>query len=194
VQQLELQDGPQMTATEVQVRYELMQRLLGPTVGRLETEFLNPLVERCFAIMARANAFKALPPELQDVGSEADLDIEYEGPLARAQRSIEVIAQDRFVAYLSGLTATLAPVDPSLARSVWDVVELDDMARGRAEVLGLPSTQLADPKKIRAVRDARDEAASQQQQLQTGMQVAEAAGKAAPMVRELKPQPAGAAA
>jgi hypothetical protein len=31
--QLQLQDGPQMTATEVQVRYELMQRLLGPTLG-----------------------------------------------------------------------------------------------------------------------------------------------------------------
>ena len=49
--QLQLQEGPQMTATEVQVRYELMQRLLGPTLGRFQTEFLNPLIERCFGIM-----------------------------------------------------------------------------------------------------------------------------------------------
>ena len=52
--QLQLQEGPQMTATEVQVRYELMQRLLGPTLGRFQSEFLNPLIERVFGIMFRS--------------------------------------------------------------------------------------------------------------------------------------------
>ena len=50
-----------MTATEVQVRYELMQRLLGPTLGRFQSEFLNPLIERVFGIMFRANAFLPAP-------------------------------------------------------------------------------------------------------------------------------------
>ncbi len=59
--QLQLQEGPQMTATEVQVRYEFMQRLLGPTLGRFQTEFLNPLIERVFGIMFRADAFIPAP-------------------------------------------------------------------------------------------------------------------------------------
>ena len=40
--QLQLQEGPQMTATEVQVRYELMQRLLGPTLGRFQSRIFEP--------------------------------------------------------------------------------------------------------------------------------------------------------
>jgi hypothetical protein len=59
--QLQLQEGPQMTATEVQVRYELMQRLLGPTLGRFQSEFLNPLIERVFGIMYRAGALLPEP-------------------------------------------------------------------------------------------------------------------------------------
>lgn len=54
--QLQLQDGPQMTAYEVQVRYELMQRVLGPTLGRVEVELLNPYIERVFWIRLRRSA------------------------------------------------------------------------------------------------------------------------------------------
>jgi len=46
VDQLELKESPAMTATEVQTRYELMQRLLGPTLGRLQSDYLDPLVQR----------------------------------------------------------------------------------------------------------------------------------------------------
>ena len=86
--QLELNEGPQMTATEVQVRYELMQRLLGPTLGRLQSEFLNPIVERAFYSMLRGNALPPMPEVLQQIGG--DLDIEYVGPLARSQKMDEV--------------------------------------------------------------------------------------------------------
>ena len=56
VDQLQLKDSPAMTATEVQVRYELMQRLLGPTLGRLMSDFLDPLLSRTFSIMYRNGA------------------------------------------------------------------------------------------------------------------------------------------
>ncbi|MES0344011.1 MAG: portal protein, partial [Anaerolineales bacterium] len=54
VDQLELKESPAMTATEVQTRYELMQRLLGPTLGRLQSDYLDPLVQRTFNILYRA--------------------------------------------------------------------------------------------------------------------------------------------
>ena len=59
--QLQLHEGPNMTATEVRARMELMQQILGPVVGRLQSEFLNPLLQRVFMVMFRACLFKDPP-------------------------------------------------------------------------------------------------------------------------------------
>jgi len=184
--QLELQQGPQMTATEVQVRYELMQRLLGPTLGRLEDEFLNPLVERCFGLMARGRALLPMPQALRDqVGPDIelpDLDIEYEGPLARAQRTVELTAQDRVVGFVAGLTQGMmaAGVPPGQAAAAWDVLKVDKMIRDRAEITGVRSDSLASDEEVKAIRDERAQAQAQQAQMNQMSQMAEAAGKAAP--------------
>src|SRR5205085_2478003 len=62
--QLILHEKPDMTATEILALQEQMQRLMGPTLARLEAEFLNKLVQRVFRIMYRANAFLPLPDAL----------------------------------------------------------------------------------------------------------------------------------
>ena len=84
--QLQLDTSRNPTATEIEKRWELMRRVLGPTLGRLEVEMLNPLINRVFAIMFRAGAFPPPPPDLAD----EDIDVEYEGPLARSQRTLRV--------------------------------------------------------------------------------------------------------
>lgn len=43
-----------ITATEVERRIELAQQILGPTMGRLEYEYLNPLISRCFKMLMRS--------------------------------------------------------------------------------------------------------------------------------------------
>jgi hypothetical protein len=53
VNQLMMQSGPQMTATEVVQRNEEKMRLLGPVLGRLQSELLRPLIDRTFAILLR---------------------------------------------------------------------------------------------------------------------------------------------
>lgn len=192
--QLELQEGPQMTATEVQVRYELMQRLLGPTLGRLESEFLNPLVERCFGIMARTGALLPLPAALRVQGIELpDLDIEYEGPLARAQRTVELVAQDRVVGFVTGVTQGMiaAGVPPGQAAQAWDVLKIDKMIRDRAEITGVRTDSLASDEDVQALREARANAMDEQQELAQVGQVAEAAGKAAPLLTALDKAAAG---
>ena len=186
--QLELQEGSQMTATEVQVRYELMQRLLGPTLGRLEAEFLNPLVERLFGIMARAGALLPLPQALTQRGVELpDLDIEYEGPLARAQRTVELVAQDRVLGFVTALTTAMtgAAVPPSQVAAVFDVLKVDRWVRDRAEITGVRSDSLASEEEVGEIRRARAEQEAQQAQLQQAQQVAEIAQKGAPMLKVL---------
>jgi len=66
VDQLELKESPAMTATEVQVRYELMQRLLGPTLGRLQNDLLDPIITRTFFILFRAGLLPEMPQIVEE--------------------------------------------------------------------------------------------------------------------------------
>ncbi len=92
--QLQLPDKTIITATEVDRRIELMQQVLGPTVGRLEYEYLNPLLARCFKMKFRARELPPTPQKLIDYAKQhgLEIDVEYEGPLARSQRGAEVKA------------------------------------------------------------------------------------------------------
>ena len=183
--QLILHEKPDMTATEVLALQEQMQRLLGPTTGRLESEFLNPLVQRCFALMARAGALLPLPDELRELGDTADIDIEYEGPLARAQRTIELAAQDRVVA----LVLTIAEGKAKVPADEWDLLDTDKMIRARAEITGLPSDQLKSDEVIAQTRAQRQERADNLQKFDFMERAATAAGRATPFLKELAPGP-----
>ena len=171
--QLQLQQGPQMTATEVQVRYELMQRLLGPTLGRFQSEFLNPLIERVFGIMFRADAFLPAPELLQG----QSIDIEYVGPLARSQRMEEAVAVER----LYQLAMQLGQADPS----VMDILNNDEAVRMRAELLGVPKSVLRGREEVDELRQARMEAQMMQQQMMMQQQQAEIAAKQSSALKDV---------
>ena len=175
--QLQLQEGPQMTATEVQVRYELMQRLLGPTLGRFQTEFLNPLIERVFGIMMRADALMPRPEAM----SGMNMDIEYVGPLARSQRMEEAIAVER----LYQLAMQVVQVDPT----VMDVINHEQAIRMRATLLGVPKTVLRGEDEVAEIREERaaaQQAAQEQAMAQQQADTALSQGKA--MTEMSKPE------
>jgi len=167
--QLELQDGPQMTATEVQVRYELMQRLLGPTLGRLQSEFLNPIVERAFYSMMRGQALPPMPEVLQEVGG--DLDIEYVGPLARSQKMDEVTGIQRAI---EGIMQ-LAQVNPD----VLDIVDVDKAGRTISDRLGAPADMLRGDEEVGEMRQTRQQQQQQQAEMEQGQQELAGATQAA---------------
>jgi hypothetical protein len=179
--QMELPQGPQMTAFEVAKRFELLERLLGPTMGRQETELLNPLIERTFGIMFRKGAFTPPPDILTKNG--ADIDVQYEGPLAKSQRLSEVEGIERLGQYVQG-AATLQP-------NVIDVIDFDQAVRISADVLGVPTHVLRDPKDVAKMRAQRDQQNAERQQLMDAQTTAQAAGKAAPALK-LLPQVASA--
>ena len=158
--QLELNEGPQMTATEVQVRYELMQRLLGPTLGRLQSEFLNPIVERAFYSMLRGNALPPMPEVLQEVGG--DLDIEYVGPLARSQKMDEVTSIQRA---MDGIMQ-LAQVNPE----VLDIVDVDKAGRTISDRLGAPADILRGAEQVGEIRQSRQQQQQAQAEMDQGQQ------------------------
>jgi len=181
--QLKLQEGPEMTATEVQVRYELMQRLLGPTIGRDESELLNPMIERIFGTMMRASSsrFQVLPPPppiLSKMGIR-EIDIEYEGPLAKAQRMSEMTGTRNLFA----VGAEIINVQPE--SGVFDNLDTDEAFRGMAEVSGVPSKYLKSIEERTRVREERAKVQAAERQKMDMERMAIGVGKAAPALKAL---------
>jgi len=163
--QLQPQDGPQMTATEVHVRVGLIRQLLGPVYGRLQSEYLQPFVERCFGLALRAGALGQPPQSLRG----RQFHVRYISPLARAQRLEDVVAMDRLE---TGLL-TKAQTQPGLL----DIYDWEEADRLRAQYLGVPGKLMRSDDDIKMIRDARQEAAQEAEQKQAMAQQVEAQAK-----------------
>lgn len=163
--QLQPQDGPVMTATEVHVRVQLIRQLLGPIYGRLQAEYLQPLVNGCFDRAYRAGVLGQAPDSLQS----RVFSVKYLGPLARAQRLEDVTAMDRF----ENTLMLEAQADPT----VIDLYDFEEAARERGKFLGIPQKVMRTQDGVDKLRDERKKT---QQQAQQQAQQHEMMSQAAP--------------
>lgn len=163
-----LLNDPRMTATQVHAIIGVIRQRLGPRFGRMEAEFLQPLVERSYGIALRDGVLGKPPASLQ----QRQYNVRYLSPLARAQKLEDVSAMDR---HETALMAEAAAVP-----SVLDTYDWDASARHRAELLGVPLKLIYDERKVAALRDekakAQQEAAQQAMAMEVGTK---AAGSAA---------------
>jgi len=172
VNQLMMQSGPQMTATEVIQRNEEKMRLLGPVLGRLQSELLKPLIDRTFALILRKNLFRPAPEFL----AGQDIEIEYVSPLAKAQKSTELSSIMRAIEILGSLS-NVAPV--------FDHINMDKLVRHLADIVGVPQKILKPQSELNAERQQAAQQQEQMQQMQQVQQLAEAGGKVAPLAKAL---------
>jgi hypothetical protein len=172
VNQLMMQQGPQMTATEVIQRNEEKMRLLGPVLGRLQSELLKPLIDRVFAILLRNNML----PEAPEFLSGRDIEIEYVSPLAKAQKSTELQSIMRAIEILGSL-ANVAPV--------FDYVNFDNLVKHLADIVGVPQKILKSQSQVNAERQQAQQQQQEMQQMQQLQQVAKAGGDIAPLAKAL---------
>ena len=89
----------QMTATEINTRVELIRQLLGPMYGRLQTEYLRGILDRCFGLALRDDVLGNSPEELWG----RNLSFKFVSPLARSQRMEEVYATEQYIMSLSNM-------------------------------------------------------------------------------------------
>lgn len=183
IDQLQLQTGPQMTATEVNVRYETMQRILGPHLGRLDNEWIKPLLSRTFQLMMRAGLFYPLPPALIGKlhGQPIGVKVNYEGPLARSQRSSDLTAIQSF-------TQTVGEM-AKLKQDIIEVINFDELIRDAADILGLPSRAIYDEEQVEQIRQASQQVMEQQKEQEQMGQGADAAHALAPLARTAHQKP-----
>jgi hypothetical protein len=172
VNQLMMQTGPQMTATEVIQRNEEKMRLLGPVLGRLQSELLKPLIDRAFAILLRKNLFRPAPEFL----AGKDIEIEYVSPLAKAQKSSELQSIMRAIEIMGSLSQ-VAPV--------FDHINMDKLVRHLTDIVGVPQKILKPQNQLNAERQQAQAQQEQMMQMQQLQQVAEAGGKIAPLAKAL---------
>ena len=162
-----------MTATEFLGRDDERQRLLGPYLGRIETEFLSPVVLRRVGMLDRAGQLPPMPKELAD--QPGGLQVRYVSPLARLQRQGEAESANRVIMSMMNLAQSRP--------DIMDRLDVDKTAEIIADGFGargiLNSRDIA-----QQIRDARDQQAqaAQMAEMAPGMaramkDGADAAGK-----------------
>lgn len=170
VDQLLMSNGPTMTATEVLQRNEEKMRLLGPVLGRLQSELLQPLISRSFALLLREGLLPAAPEQLQG----QDIDIEYVSPLAKAQRLTDLQAMLRGFEVMMQV-AEIAPV--------MDYLDSDRLVQYLVEVTGIPARVIRSDEEVAQMRRQQQEQQAAMQQQADAMMQSEMAQNLAPMVK-----------
>ena len=152
-------------------------RLLGPVMGRLQHELLQPMVERVFNLLVAQDAF----PEPPVMVEESGFSVEYVSPIAKAQRTGEA----QGIMRLFELMSPLASVDPS----VFDHLDMDGLVRHMIKVLSIPAKVTNGEFEVAARRDERQAQEQQQQQMMEAQQTAQSLGAVAPAIKALQQSP-----
>jgi len=151
-----LTDNPTMTATEVLERTKEKGILLAPTVGRQQSEYLGPMIERELSILSTQGIIPPPPLALLEGNEPEDFDIVYDSPLSRAQRAEEAAGLFRSVQAALDVVNTTGDMSP-LDHFNWDVIMPEIAA-----IHGVPISWLNSPQDLLRLRDQR----AQDKQLQ----------------------------
>jgi len=153
IDQLQLNEGPQMTATEVLQRTEEKLRLMGPLLGRIQSELLGPLIKRVYGLLMRHGNKMPMPP--QEVMG-APLKITYTSPIARAQEQVQA----------NGLVRALGILEPLFDRipDAHYKINTDEMIDGVFDMFSVNSKFLHTTEDANARRKADQQAAAEERQ------------------------------
>jgi hypothetical protein len=156
-------DRRQMTAREVVERHEEKLLMLGPVLERLESELLDPIIDRTFNIMMRSNLVPPPPKELQGM----DIHVDYISMLAQAQKMVGTTALEQFNNYI-GTIYTLNP-------DIVDLVDFDENATSYGQMLGISPKIIRGKETVATIRKQKQAALAQQQQAQNAQAMAQGA-------------------
>ena len=139
-------ENKEMTALEVQMRTEEQYRLMAPMVGRIETEFLNPLITAIYSILIKYNKL----PQLEGINIKANnLKIEYVSPLTRSQKSSSLSQIEQVLGFFqrSGIV--------NFAPEIYDNIDFDKCFKLFFELRGAPQAILRSEQEILQTRQQR---------------------------------------
>ena len=100
-------DKSNMTATEVAERQQEKIMMMGPVLEKLNSEMLDPFIERLYNILDRNFALPEPPDELDGI----DVKVQYVSILAQAQKAIEEISKNKTVIIIAHRISTVKNAD-----------------------------------------------------------------------------------
>ncbi len=161
---IQLRDLKGDRRNELEIRARLSEGLqrLGPPIGRLQEEWLDPMVTRDINLLIRNGEIPPLPPEMQG----QYFKIEYIGRLAMELKSQQARGWQTWVR----IGAELEQIAPGTL----DNVNLDGGFRRLGETLGVSVDDMNTAEDIESKRQAR----AQQQQAMMQAQILEGAANA----------------
>ncbi len=161
------QGGPQMTATEVLQRTEEQTRLLGPMLGRQQSENARPMIDRVFNICLRKGKIKM--EDVPQILLGRRIDVRYSSLIAKSQRLAE--GQNLLRAFQA-----LAPIY-NVQPTIMDNMNTDKVFRVIAETFGLRQETINTTKERDTIRQSRAQAQQQALDQQHAKEQADSAPK-----------------
>lgn len=155
-----------VTAREVVERHEEKMLMIGPVLSRVQSDMLNPAIDRTFAIAMRAGLIPPPPPEIEG----QPIKVEYISLLAQAQKMVGSLSIEQEASFI----ANLAPTFPTIV----DNFDQDEAVREHGELLGVPKRIIRSKEDVAAIRAQR----AQEQQATAQMQQMAEAAKTAQML------------
>lgn len=157
-----------MTATEVLQRAQEKGALLGPTMGRQQSEFLGPVIDRELDMLSAAGVLPEPPPKmLEYLAAGGEVVPKYTGPLSKMMRAEEAAGVLRTLEAASAL----AQYDPTVV----EVFNAHASLKIIAEANGAPAKMMRTDEEM-ADREAQK---AQQAQLAAMLEAAPVAAGAA---------------
>ena len=173
-----LTESPQMTATEVLERVREKGILLAPTMGRQQSEFLGPLIDRELDLLMRQGLIRRMPPAM--LAARGEYKVRYDSPLSRMMKAQELSGTQRVLQFTGEIFALTQ--DPSL----FDPFDFESIQRDMAEGQAMPTRHMLSAEAIDAKKKDRAEAQAEQQAI-------EAAPGMAGLMKAAQPQVSKAA-
>ncbi|MEH6358840.1 MAG: portal protein [Pseudomonadales bacterium] len=143
------------TATEVLELTKEKGSLLAPTMGRQQSEAQGPMIERELDLLAKQGIIPPMPPELIEAAGE--FEIEYDSPLARAQKAEQASGMFRSLE----LATTHANVTQDPAAFDW--FNMDVIMPQVMDINNVPASWQSSQKQVDAKREGRNQQAETQQ-------------------------------
>lgn len=153
-----LTETPTMTATEVVERTNEKGILLAPTIGRQQSEYLGPLIERELNLAGEMGLLPPMPPLL--IEARGEYQPIYTSPLSRAMRAQEVAGAMRTIETVIGI------VNVTQDTSLLDNFNFDVIVPEIAEISGVPESWMASAEEVAEKRSLRAQEMEEQKRIQ----------------------------
>lgn len=154
----------EQTAREIVEKHEEKLFMLGPVIGSVKNDMLDPFIDRTFSIAMRAGLIAPPPRSIQG----RQLKVEYISMLALAQKMAGVAAIEQEASFVG----TIGAVFPEAK----DNFDPDEAIREHAKSIGVPSKIIRSQEAVQQMRKARAQEMAEAKEKQDAMAAVQAAG------------------